>query len=199
MQINIRVMDIIGVLLSIPVAVAWWLLDKNWIITDLISICIIISVIKVFKFVSFKIALVAYIVMVCVYSAADIVIAIVYKEDYNNFFLNNINTPFQLQVPLISPDYSQKCSWISVTTIAFPGILISYLRRFDQSRLTNIYLITSICTYFLGSILWWIADTFSYYPVPFDAFCEPVMMGAFSLFAFKRKELRTLWEGKFYD
>jgi hypothetical protein len=95
--------------------------------------------------------------------------------------------------------FGTRCTFVSITTIAFPGLLVSYLRRFDQSRSTRIYLFTAIGTYFLGSVLWWLTSTFSYYPLPFDAFCEPIMMIAFTLFAFKRKELRTLWEGKFFD
>jgi len=97
------------------------------------------------------------------------------------------NNPYQFQIPVITRVYNQKCVWISITTIAFPGLLISYLRRFDKSRSTNIYFVTSIATYFLGSVVWWVVDTVSYYPVPFDAFCEPMMMLSFSLFAFKRK------------
>jgi len=77
--ITIRIIDIIGFLLSIPVAIGWWLSNKNWIISDIISICIIISMIKVFKFISFKTALVAYIIIIIIYSAGNIIIAVLYN------------------------------------------------------------------------------------------------------------------------
>lgn len=163
------------------------------------AVLLIISVIKVFKFVSLKVALLAYLLMVTIYSASDIFVAATYKNEYHQYFLNQATTPFQLQFPLLTPAFGERCTWVSVTTIAFPGLLVSYLRRFDKSRSTRIYFITAVGTYFLGSVIWWIASTFSYYQLPFDAFCEPIMMVAFILFAFKRKELRTLWEGKFFD
>lgn len=197
--ITIRILDIVGVLLSVPVGIAWWLTGKNLIISDFISICIIISIIKVFKYISFKTALVAYLIIIAIYSTGNIVVSIIFNESFSNYLLFQDNNPYQFQIPILSEAFNQKCVWVSITTIAFPGLLVSYLRRFDKSRNTNIYFMTSLITYFIGSIIWWVVDTFTYYPIPFDAFCEPVMMLSFTMFAFKRKELRTLWEGKFYD
>lgn len=76
---------------------------------------------------------------------------------------------------------------------------MAYLKRFDNSRNTKIYLITCICTFLAGSLLWMVLGAFSHFAYPFGLVSEPVMMAVFSFFAFKRKELRTLWEGKFYD
>lgn len=73
-------LDIVGVLTSVPVVVAWWLLEDNWIFSDVMSVLLIISVIKVFKFVSLKVALTAYLVMVSIYSAADIFISIKFQN-----------------------------------------------------------------------------------------------------------------------
>jgi hypothetical protein len=198
-RLSIRMVDIIGVLLSIPVALAWWLTNKNWIVSDFISICIVVSIIKVFKLISFKMALIAYVVMLVLYSAGYVVVALVFKESFNSSMLFQVNNPYEFQIPLITPMFNTKCAWISITTISFPGLFVSFLYRFDKSRNTHIYYISAIVSYFSGSVLWWVVNTLSYYPLPFDAFCEPVMMISLSLFAFKRKELRTLWEGKFYD
>jgi hypothetical protein len=195
----VRILDVLGVLMSIPVVVGWWVSGRNWVFSDILSVVLIVSIIKVFKFVSFKVALVAYLIILALYVTSSVVIAAKYQNQFSQAYINQANTPYQFQIPLIAPAYSQKCTWISITTIAFPGLLVSYLRRFDHSRSTRIYLITAVSTYFLGSLLWWLSDTFSYYPLPFDAFCQPIMIIAFTLFAFKRKELRTLWEGKFFD
>lgn len=190
---SIRLIDILGVLISIPVVLGWWYAGQNWIFSDILSVILIVTIIKVFKFVSFKVALVAYLLMVTIYSTADVIIAIRYQNAFSDYDLYSANTPYQFQIPQLVPSYGQKCSWVSITTIAFPALLVSYLRRFDQSRSTRIYLTTAVATYFIGSVIWWIANALSYYPLPFDAFCEPIMIIAFTLFAFKRKELRTLW------
>lgn len=191
--------DILGVLSSIPVVLGWWFAGQNWVFSDILSVIFVVTIIKVFKFVSFKVALVAYLLMLIMYSTAAVIIAMRYQNAFSDYNLYSANTPYQFQIPQLVPSYGQKCTWVSITTIAFPGLLVSYLRRFDQSRSTRIYLTTAVATYFLGSTVWWIASSFSYYSLPFDAFCEPIMIVAFTLFAFKRKELRTLWEGKFFD
>jgi len=169
--IKIRVLDIVGVLLSIPVACGWWFSQKNWIISDFISTCMILSCIKIFKITSFKIALLAYALLFILYIISAILPFITNKSSVNFFFIYAFNTPYQFQIPVILPTFRIKCSWISITTVCFPGIIISYLRRFDYSRNTNIYLITSIIAYFIGSVIWWIVNVFSQYPIPFSAFC----------------------------
>lgn len=186
-SLKIRALDVIGVMLSIPVALGWWFSNKNWIISDFISICIVITCIKCFKITSFKIGFLAYSILFILYVISAILPFLTNKPDINFFFIYQFNTPYQIQAPVILPIYRIKCSWISITTVCFPGILISYLRRFDQSRNTNIYLITSVLSYFVGSVIWWIVNVFSQYPIPFSAFCEPIMIITFSIFAFKRK------------
>ena len=82
---------------------------------------------------------------------------VLYLKDgisYNNLFLNEFNYPFELQIPAISALYDQKCSWLPFSSIVFPGMLLSYMRRFDTSRSTQLYLITSLVTFFIGAIAW---------------------------------------------
>lgn len=74
--IKIRILDILGVGLSIPIVILWWFLESSWIFADLLAIILVISTIKVFKFVSMKIALTAYLVMVSIYITGTILISI---------------------------------------------------------------------------------------------------------------------------
>jgi len=99
----------------------------------------------------------------------------------------------------ISPTYAVNCAWISINSVALPGLLVAYLHRFDKSRATNIYLISSIIAYFIGSVIWNIISAFSREPVPFDAVASPFVLLTLTFMAFNRKELRTIWDGTFYD
>jgi hypothetical protein len=101
----IRIIDVLGVLISISVTIGWWLSGLNWIFSDILSILFIVSVIKVFKFVSFKVALIAYLVMVTMYSASDIVIATLYQNQMSLFYLYQTDTPYQFQIPRIRPAF----------------------------------------------------------------------------------------------
>ncbi len=75
-SVKIRIMDILGVIASVPVVVLWWLLDGNWVLSDMLGAMLVISVIKVFKIVSFKVGLIAYLSMVTIYLAAYILISV---------------------------------------------------------------------------------------------------------------------------
>jgi hypothetical protein len=90
-------------------------------------------------------------------------------------------------MPTINPVYQQKCSWLAITGIIYPGILMSYFRRFDTSRNTNIYLITSTVIFIVGSFVWMFISIFSIYSWPFATITGPLMLGLVCLFAYKRR------------
>lgn len=116
-----------------------------------------------------------------------IIIQFVIKVSYNNIILNEFNNPFELQAPTINPVFNQKCAWLPVTAVLYPGALMSYMRRFDTSRSTNVYLITCVVLFFCGSILWMFISIFSPHSWPFGLVAEPAMIGLVSFFAWKRK------------
>jgi hypothetical protein len=96
-----------------------------------------------------------------------ILIQVVKNSNYQDFLLNDFNNPLEMQIPTINPVYGLKCSWLPVSITIFPGILISYFRRFDKSRNTNIYIITASVLIFIGSMIWIIFSVFSPVFLPF--------------------------------
>jgi hypothetical protein len=86
---------------------------------------------------------------------------------YNNIFLNDYNFPLQLQIPTINPVFDQKCAWLPISAIVYPGMMLSYLRRFDVTRNSNVYLITSTLLFFLGAIAWMFISIFNTFVFPF--------------------------------
>lgn len=118
---------------------------------------------------------------------------------YNDLILNSYNYPFELQLPTINPVFKQKCAWLPFTAIVYPGILMSFLRRFDVSRNTNIYFITAVGVFIAGSTVWMFISIGSIHSWPFEIVTGPLMIILVTLFAYKRRELRTLWDGTFYD
>ena len=50
-------MDIVSLLVGTGVMMSWWFTTKNWISSDLIGTCVVVSFIKIFKFTSLKRAL----------------------------------------------------------------------------------------------------------------------------------------------
>jgi hypothetical protein len=78
-------------------------------------------------------------------------------------------------------------------------MLLSYLRRFDSSRNTNVYLITSSILFFVGGIAWMFISIANPFTFPLGLVSEPCMFGLVCIFAYRRREIRVLWDGKFYD
>ena len=121
------------------------------------------------------------------------------KVAYTNLFLAEYNYPFLLQMPTINAVYLQKCAQLPFTSVVFPGMLFSYLRRFDTSRGTTLYLITVTVIFIVGGLAWMFISVASPVEFPFGLVSEPSLFGSIIVFAYRRVELRVLWEGKFYD
>ena len=101
-KLRVRVMDILGLVVGCLLVGGWWAADRNWIYTDLMAIMLIIAIIKVFKFVSFKVALIAYFIMVTMFIAAAVVIVFVYHNQYDSYTVALLRTPYQLKFPSFS-------------------------------------------------------------------------------------------------
>ena len=53
-------MDSIGICIGIGLFLGWWLDDNNWIISNIIFTCIFVTLIKIVKIGSLKIALIIF-------------------------------------------------------------------------------------------------------------------------------------------
>ena len=122
-------MDLIGVAIGLALCFGWWFSGKNWILNDIIALCITVVLIKTFKFVSFKIGFVSYILLNFVFILGAILTPFLHKQNFMIYFLISVNNPLQFQMPLIIPSYNQKCVFVSITSIFLPGLLVSYLMR----------------------------------------------------------------------
>lgn len=79
-------------------------------------------------------------------------------------------------------------------------MLLSYLRRFDKSRNTRLYLITSLITFLVGSFIWMIFTFIGNGIVlPFGIVTDPFTFTFIILLSRTRKEFKNIWHGTFYD
>lgn len=157
----------ISFFIALGILLSWILNDKNWIISDIISLSIMIGTIKIFKITSFKKALILYIIEVSLEILFAVLIDFLDKTSYDEVLLNDFNNPLLIQLPTINPVFGLKCSWLPVSVTIFPGILLSYFHRFDKSRNTKIYLITSSVAFFVGAIIWIVITSLSPISFPF--------------------------------
>lgn len=73
------------------------------------------------------------------------------------------------------------------------------LFRFDVSRSTHLYLAVGCLSFYVGSVLWMVADLSTIHSWPFAIISDPVTILLVVIFAYRRNEIRTLWNGYFYD
>jgi hypothetical protein len=184
---KIRVLDIISLVIGVGAAVGYYYSRKNWILNDIICISIVIAAIKIMKFTDLKVSIFALCFGLAVEMTFVEIIHYTKGTSYNNLILNDYNYPFELQLPTINPVYKQKCAWLPFTAIIYPGIFMSYLRRFDISRNTNIYFITAVLVFVFGSIIWMLISVGSVHSWPFEIVTGPTMIGLVAIFAYKRR------------
>lgn len=54
-------------------------------------------------------------------------------------------------------------------------------------------------SFYIGSVLWMLADQSTIHSWPFAIISDPVTILLVVMFAYRRNEIRTLWNGYFYD
>ena len=192
-------MEMMSLVIGTGTTIAWWYSMANIILNDLLCVCISIACIKILKFTSLKIPLLSFIIITVLEVGFELILYTIEDINYSNLFLNKFNCPFQFQMPSITLVFKQKCSWLPFTVIVFPGMLISYLRRFDSGRGTTLYLITAIATFFIGTLVWTLLTLKSTLVISFGLISGSCMFTLLIVFAHRRRELRVLWDGKFYD
>jgi hypothetical protein len=44
-----------------------------------------------------------------------------------------------MQIPFFQKAYGNKCGWVSVLTVLYPGFFIGYCLRYDESKKIYVY------------------------------------------------------------
>ena len=60
-------------------------------------------------------------------------------------------------------------------------------------------MIIGYISFYIGSILWMFADMATEHTLPLAIISDPVVIVIVIFFAFRRNELRTIWEGWIFD
>lgn len=142
----IRPIDCISLAVSLGVMMSWWFGEFNWISSDIIGICTVVAFIKCFKFTTMQMAVLLLMVILGLEIIAALIIYYVVGQSYNTILLNNFNNPMFIQLPTLGVVLNQQCAWLPVTEIIFPGIFISYLRRYLRSDSDSTIVVTQKST-----------------------------------------------------
>lgn len=174
-------------------------LTKAWYLSDLISIMMMATIVKLFKLKDLKNSF--FLMIIC--TLTDCVLAtiahFVNVESYNVLTLKYVNCPLELQLPLMQLQLDKNCAWISLISIVIPGLFIGLNYRFDRNRRTHSYAIVCFLSLVIAEIVWIFTTVYQTHSWPSSAFTFPSMLVCVSLVALRRAEFRQFWEGNFYD
>ena len=183
---KMRLLDLISMVVGLTFIPLYWLLNGQWLINDVMAICSIVALMKLIKIRSLYLAVILTCSLLILEAMVGIFIHYVFQISYNNYVINIFQNPNILVMPSITKELYRQCAWLPITSILFPGLMLSYLRRFDVSRSTNIYFYIGVCSFYFGSFIWMIVDMGIRHSLPFAIITEPVTIAIICLQSFRR-------------
>lgn len=209
---EITLFMIIGAFLGFAFIIPWGI-TNDWVLSNIITIILFIAAINVLKVNKFKNGLFLMIMQIVIdvmwmiffnylfnrdYSTSQ-----QYRDDkqYNDFFGSKLTLPLKIECVFIKPEYNvnSKCSWISISNLIIPCLLISYFNRYDKYVNATIYSVMSILAYLIGIIAWTVVQSKIGRIIPLSIYINTLISLLCGLLAFKRNEHYEIWNGVFPD
>ena len=150
------------------------------------AVCSTVALMKLMKIKSLSIAINLLASLLVLEIIVGIFVHYVFKISYNNYIINLFQNPVMLVMPSITKELYRRCAWLPITAILFPGLVLSYLRRFDKTRGTYLYFIIGLISFYAGSVLWMVIDLETVHSLPFAIISEPVTIVIVLIYSTRR-------------
>jgi hypothetical protein len=147
------------VLASAIISVTCYILGiwfENWIYYNILSSCIAIGAIKMFRFKSLRDGFYTLIVVVISITVFTIWSYSKLARPINDYSFE-LSSPLFIEVPDLVNNLYKKCSWVSIYDMILPGAILAYLRDYDQNYHVGwkgVYTSTSIVIFSLSCLSW---------------------------------------------
>ncbi|CAD8097615.1 unnamed protein product [Paramecium sonneborni] len=195
----LRACDIIGLLVSIVTLHLYIENDEPWMISNILTIFLVGSSIKLFKITSLRNGLYFFIPCIIMDILFSIYGSLFVRYEWDSLIMKYFNTPLTAQFPYFYPIYKKKCGWLSITSILFPAFFLAYAHRVDRFKDSIIYRLISFIGLLVGISLWFTFSSLYSIPLPVSSFTLFPTIGISAFIAFQRNEIKTMWKGDFYD
>ena len=150
------------------------------------AVCSTVALMKLMKIKSLSIAINLLASLLVLEIIVGIFVHYVFKISYNNYIINLFQNPVMLVMPSITKELYRRCAWLPITAVLFPGLVLSYLRRFDKTRGTYLYFIIGLISFYAGSILWMVIDLETVHSLPFAIISEPITIVIVVIYSTRR-------------
>ena len=95
-------------------------------------------------------------IYVCTVSAATIVLHYILSQSYNDY-ASELSSALFLQFPDMVNNLYKKCSWLPVFEVIIPGVMLSFLRSYDENYTTGwggVYTVVGNTAFILSTVIW---------------------------------------------
>lgn len=175
-----------------------WAIYKNYILTDICAFSILIFCLKILQVNSLKKITIFMIILMLFELMWGFIVNYALKNSYDILFSSEICLPIRIIIPTFTNFLHQKCSWVLLSSLIFPGISLCYFHKFDQSKNMSIYFRFGLMAYCLGVLAWLIINILTVQSIPMSFFSYPLIMIFALCLSYLRNEHDELWEGSFF-
>lgn len=153
---KIRICDIGSGICTIIVTILAFLFE-SWLFYDFLACCICVASIKLFHFSSLKEAFLSMLIMIFTITMIAIALHYLLPDRSYNDYATELSSPLFLMFPDLDKNLFKKCSWLIVVDVIVPGVVLAFLRSFDENRGSKwggVYTVWGNISVILGTILW---------------------------------------------
>eukprot|EP00742_Colponemidia_sp_Colp-10_P007865 GILJ01008482.1.p1 GENE.GILJ01008482.1~~GILJ01008482.1.p1 ORF type:complete len:504 (+),score=71.70 GILJ01008482.1:45-1556(+) len=172
-----------------------WALTKNWLLNNLLGVCLCLLFMRYFQMSSIKVAACLLILaffydIFWVFGSSH-----VFGDNVMVAVASSVDLPLKLELPHVGDAPPFACSMIGLGDLVLPGLLICFARRFDQFKKVNVYFPIDLIAYVVGLAICGIILGVTGAAQPALLYLVPCCLGAVVILGVSRKELKDLWNG----
>jgi len=195
---KITIGSIIISFISFAIVVSWAIF-KHYILNDICAFSIVIFSLKIIRVSSIKMSIV-WVSLVMIFELMwGLLLNYALGNSYDTFFSSEYCLPTRIIIPSFKEFLHEKCSWLPISSLIFPGFTLEFLHKFDKSKNIHIYFRTGIFSYAIGAMIWIIVDAYSGQTIPMSFFSYPLIIIFIMILSYLRNEHTELWKGSFFD
>lgn len=173
-----------------------WLFTKNWMLNNIIGICIVLLVMRVARISSMKVAT----LLLGLAFIYDIFWVFISKPIFGDSVMAYVATSLDLPLKLEWPHYRDSplkggCGMLGLGDMVLPGLFVAYCYRFDKAKATAVFHSAAVVGYGIGLAICGFFLVVLKLAQPALLYLVPCTIGAVSAVAWKKGLLKDIWVG----
>lgn len=170
-------------------------ITRNWLINDVLSVCLLLTLLQSLKITSLKMGVILMMSYFIMQLGWSLVAAKKFGLDWDTTLEDVIDIPLSIKYPHFRVEPIKNCSQVSILEIFLSGIFISFCHRYDQSKGLKIFYVAGMAGFFVGNVIAVGVVVGVNRGLPALFFLIPLVLISVSAVAFRRNEHKELWDG----